>query len=89
VVSPTVTLVYHFFIFPLFGLFATSGMIFSASKGGRNNLARLKRKNTLTSGEEDFCASLAAECRHWHDWDWRLPLRKNSIHGRLHGSRKR
>ncbi|EEO56280.1 hypothetical protein BSCG_03206 [Bacteroides sp. 2_2_4] len=64
VVSPTVTLVYHFFIFPLFGLFATSGMIFSASKGGRNNLARLKRKNTLTSGEEDFCASLAAECRH-------------------------
>jgi hypothetical protein len=50
--------------FPLFGLFATSGMIFSASKGGRNNLARLKRKNTLTSGEEDFCASLAAECRH-------------------------
>ncbi|WP_259301220.1 hypothetical protein, partial [Bacteroides stercoris] len=53
-----------FFIFPLFGLFATSGMIFSASKGGRNNLARLKRKNTLTSGEEDFCTSLAAECRH-------------------------
>jgi len=39
-------------------------MIFSASKGGKNNLARLKRKNTLTSGEEDFCASLAAECRH-------------------------
>ena len=34
------------------------------TKGGRNNLARLKRKNTLTSGEEDFCASLAAECRH-------------------------
>lgn len=29
----------------------------------------LKRKNTLDSGEEDFYASLAAECRHWQDWD--------------------
>ncbi|WP_300910802.1 hypothetical protein [uncultured Bacteroides sp.] len=48
----------------------------------------LKRKNTLDNGEEDFYASLAAECRHWQDCDGRLPLRKNSIPGRLHDSGK-
>jgi len=64
-------------------------MIFSASKGGRNNLARLKRKNTLTSGEEDFYGSLAAERRHWQDWSSLLPLRENkSTRGRTAAAKR-
>lgn len=53
-VSPTVTLVYNIFYFPSIRPVCDLRDDFSASKGGRNNLARLKRKNTLTSGEEDF-----------------------------------
>ncbi|MEF8804381.1 hypothetical protein [Bacteroides acidifaciens] len=49
----------------------------------------LKRKNTLDNGEEDFYASLAAGSRHWQDCDSRLPLRKNSTHGRLYDTKKR
>jgi hypothetical protein len=45
----------------LFGLFAASGIIFLPLEGGRDNRTRMKRKNTLDNGEEDFCASLAAQ----------------------------
>jgi len=56
----------------LFGLFATVGMIFLHSEGGRSNRTRLIRENTLDSGEEDFYGSLAAERRHWQDWDGQI-----------------
>ena len=53
------------YYFPLFGLFATAGKIFSAFRRWRgNNRTRLIRKNTLDSGEEDFlrviCGSMPA-----------------------------
>jgi hypothetical protein len=34
---------------------------FCFRKVARDNRTRLKRKNTLDNGEEDFCASLAAQ----------------------------
>lgn len=57
-VNPTVTLVYKYSLFPSVWPVCDLRDDFSASKGGRNNLARLKRKNTLTSGEEDFALHL-------------------------------
>ena len=61
------------------------GRFFCIQKVARDNRTRLNRKNTLDNGEEDFYVSPAAVCRHWQDWNGRLPLRKILFH-RSHGS---
>ena len=77
------------FFIPLFGLFATAGIIFLLAKGGGDNPTRLGRKNTLDKGEEDFYGSHAAAAGIGRIGTAGLPLRKNAIPHRSHSANGR